>query len=152
MDAVTRALRSISPQARRLRRLAAIAGAAEAQAAILRRHAAITRLPGFRQALESLAAAESADAKALRELLLTHRLWPIPPAPAVTEGSNNWQRISLDLQAEIEMARALGRAIAEWEGRDRQLAAELRTIAAHKEEIAGHLRDLALRCDPQALD
>lgn len=152
MGAFARVINAVSPNARRMRRLALIAGASEALATTLKRHAAMAEYSSFRTALEEVAEAEAADAKFLRDLLLADGVWPTPRSRSSIDGGNNWQRASADLAEEVELVRALSAAIAEWEGVDHVIANQLRVIALHKEITAGHLRDLALRCDPQALD
>ncbi len=143
---------ALSFEARRLTRLAQVAGDSERLAQNLKRHAELCDAPNIKTGLEALAIAEASDAKALRDLLLPRRIWPTRSATIEREGASNWARISADLAAELEMVRALNGAIAEWEGVDREIAARLRAIVAAKEATLGHLRDLALRCDPQALD
>jgi hypothetical protein len=46
----------------------------------------------------------------------------------------------------------LNAAFAEWEGIDPEMAERLRELAAGKDQTRGLLRDLAVKCDPQALD
>jgi hypothetical protein len=143
---------ALSFDAHRLTRLAQIAGASERLAQNLKRHAGLCDAPNIKAGLEALAIAEASDANALRNLLLPRHIWPTPLATLQRDGANNWARISEDLAAELEMVRALNGASAEWEGVDREIATRLRAVAAAKEATLGHLRDLALRCDPQALD
>ena len=143
---------ALSFEAHRLARLAQIGGSSERLAQNLKRHAGLCDAPNIKAALEALAIAEASDANALRNLLLPRHIQPTPPATLQRDGSNNWVRISEDLAAELEMVRALNSAIAQWEGVDREVAAQLRAIVTSKEIALGHLRDLALRCDPQALD
>jgi hypothetical protein len=152
MGTLGRALYAFSPQARRLQRLARIAGISEALAAALKRHAETAGYATFRTALEHVAEAEAADAKALRRLLLAYGSWPIPFSELAPDGSSNWQRVSADLALERELVKLLGDAIVEWEGVKPEIANDLRAIVYHKEVSARHLRDLGLRCDPQALD
>lgn len=148
----TRIINSLSGEARRLTRLARIAGASERLAQNLKRHADLCDAPNIKAGLEALAIAETRDADALRDLLVPRLVWPARSETTQHDGANNWLRISGDLTAELEMVRALNSAIAEWEGADREIAERLRAIAAPKETTLGRLRDLALRCDPQALD
>ena len=143
---------ALSFEAHRLTRLARIAGESERLAQKLKRHAELCDGPNIKAGLEVLAIAETRDANALRDLLLPHRIWPTRSATIEGERANNWARVSDDLAAELEMVRALNGAIAEWEGVDREIATRLRTIATAKETTLGRLRDLALRCDPHALD
>ncbi len=143
---------SLSPRTRLLRQLAAIAGENERLAASLKHHAAMTDYPGIKSGLETAAAAAAADVRTLRGLLLAHDVWPAMPPAEFHEGANNWARISSDLAAETELMRSLNMAVAEWEGVDRAMADRLRELAAGKSQTIALLRDLALKCDPQALD
>ena len=143
---------SLSPRTRLLRRLAVIGGANERLAADVKRHAGMCDYPGLKSGLETAAVAEAADAQALRVLLLAHDVCPAPPGVEHREGANHWARISSDLAAEIELVRGLNAAAAEWEGVDPGIAERLRELAAGKDQTLGLLRDLALKCDPQALD
>ena len=148
----TRICAALSFDARRLTRLAQIAGASRRLAANLQQHANWCDAPNIKAGLASLALAEMRDADILRDLLLPRHVAPLQAASSQHHGASNWARISDDLAAELEMVRALNGAIAEWEGVDPEIAAQLRAIATSKEITLGHLRDLALRCDPQALD
>jgi hypothetical protein len=64
----------------------------------------------------------------------------------------DWARLNADLDAEVELVRALNGAIAEWQGVKREIAGRLRELVAHKEQTLSSLRGLALKCDPHALD
>jgi hypothetical protein len=109
-------------------------------------------LPGIKDGLKTLAAAEDADARVLRGMVWTHHVWPTRPESSISAAANNWARLSADLDAETELIRALNGAIAEWEGVNHELASRLREMVASKEQSLRLLRALALRCDPQALD
>src|SRR5438552_2183649 len=106
---------ALSSEARRLARLAQVAGDSERLAQNLARHAELCDAPNIKAGLEALAIAEASDANALRDLLLSRRKWPTQSATSEGEGANNWARISNDLAAELEMVRALNSAFAEWE-------------------------------------
>jgi len=143
---------SMSPRAGLLRRLAVIAGESERLAKSLQRHAAMCDYSGLKSGLATAAVAEAADAQALRVLLLAHDVWPALPEVELREGARNWARIGSDLAAEIELVRSLNAAVAEWEGVDRGIAEKLRELGIGKDQTLGLLRDLGLKCDPQALD
>jgi hypothetical protein len=143
---------SMSPRARLLRRLAVIASENERLAESLQRHAAMCDYPGLKSGLATAAVAEAADAQTLRVLLLAHDVWPALPGIELREGANNWARIGSDLAAEIELVRGLNAAVAEWEGVDQGIAEKLRELGIGKDQTLGLLRDLGLKCDPQALD
>ncbi|MGH7836198.1 MAG: hypothetical protein ACREQC_00080, partial [Candidatus Binataceae bacterium] len=129
-----------------------VGGESERLAASLERHAELCGLPRIKDGLEALAAAEAVDANALHELILAHGVSPARPAAILRTGSNNWERLSADLAAEVELVRALNSAIAEWQGLEPALAERLRELVAGKERTLTILRGLALKCDPQALD
>ncbi|HLW70039.1 MAG TPA: hypothetical protein VKS22_05400 [Candidatus Binataceae bacterium] len=152
MGLIARFISSLSPAVRRLERLASIGGESERLAASLKRHGGLCSLPRIREGLETLAAAEAADADVLRDLLLALGVWPARPAAPSHTGSNNWARLSADLAAEVELVRALNGAIADWEGVNPQIAERLRELVARKEQSLTLLRGFALKCDPQALD
>jgi hypothetical protein len=143
---------SWSPRARLLRQLAVIAGENERLAKSLQRHAAMCDYPGLKAGLATAAIAEAADAQTLRVLLLAHDVRPALPAVELREGASNWARIGSDLAAEIELVRSLNAAVAEWEGVDQGIAEKLRELGIGKDQTLGLLRDLGLKCDPQALD
>jgi bacterioferritin (cytochrome b1) len=143
---------SLRPKARRLTRLAQIGGESARLAASLRRHAVRCAAPRIKESLETLAAAEAADADIMRQLIVARGEWPTRPLPPLGEGSNNWARLGADLAAEVKLVRALNAAIAECEGADRELAERLRSLVTAKEDRLSMLRDLTLKCDPQALD
>jgi hypothetical protein len=143
---------ALSSEARRLTRLAQIAGQSERLASALERHADQCAYVNIKSGLEALARAEIADAQRLRDLLLPRGVWPVRSRTPPREGANNWARLSADLAVQVEMVRALNAAIATWEGVDRQVAARLREIARAKENRLGEMRGLTLKCDPQALD
>jgi hypothetical protein len=143
---------SISPRARRLARLAQIGGDSERLARSLSQHAARCKPPRIKEGLETLAAAEAANANALRDLILARGAWPLRSLAPVADGSSNWARLNADLAASVELVRALDAAVAEWEGADQSLAERLRELAAARENRIALLRDLATKCDPQALD
>jgi hypothetical protein len=152
MGLISWAAASLRPKARRLTRLAQIGGESERIAGSLRRHAARCAAPRIKEGLETLAAAETADADIMRQLILARGASPARPLRQFGEGANNWARLGADLAAEVELVRALNGAIAEWEGADRGLAERLRSLLTAKEDRLSMLRDLTLKCDPQALD
>jgi len=68
------------------------------------------------------------------------------------EGSNNWARIGADLALLVDLSREMNQQALRWEGIDRPFAAGLRAIAFEDNNNLGELRELALKCDPQALN
>jgi hypothetical protein len=153
MGILTAIRSSIAPGRRRLNRLATISGASEQLAENIRHHAELCEYPRIKEGLIAAAAAEKAEAQVLRDLVLKLGRWPAP-ADRQTVGSSasNWARISSDLAAEVELVRSLSAAIAEWEGSNPPIGERLRELRAARERTLGLLRDLAVKCDPQALD
>ena len=142
----------LSPRKRLLKSLAEIAGNAELLAANLTRHTEMCSYPTLRVSLEELAAAEAAQANAVRELLLHNGVWPKLPNQPPHEGSSNWERLRNDLAIQVKILRALHAQIAEWTPVDAQIAERLRETAKNAGRHIDQLRDLTLKCDPQALD
>jgi hypothetical protein len=132
--------------------LARIAGENERLADNLAHHAEVCESPGLRARIDEIAYLERADARTLRELALDHRVWPLPPQTPATQGANHWERLSADLADQLEIVRGLNALIAECERKEPELAARHRQLLEGKERTSGVLRDLALKCDPQALD
>jgi hypothetical protein len=143
---------SLSPRLRLLRQFAETAGHAETLAGNLARHTGMCTYPTLKAGLERLTAAEKAQAQAMRELLLENGSRPRPPERPIHDGSNNWERLRNDLALQVHILRALHFQLAEWESIDQPIAERLRHFAAEQERNIAHLRDLTLKCDPQALD
>jgi bacterioferritin (cytochrome b1) len=142
----------LSPRERLLHRLAGVAGDAETLATRLTRHAQMCRYPTLKAGLKELAAAETEQAKAMRELLLADNMWPKLRDLAQREGSSNWERLQNDLALQVEILRALHSQHSEWTTVDLKIAERLRELALDEDRHIEQLRDLTLRCDPQALD
>ena len=68
------------------------------------------------------------------------------------EGSSNWQRVSGDLALLLDLSREVNKQALHWEEIDPAFAARLRTIAREDDRSLGELRELAMKCDPQAFD
>ena len=88
----------------------------------------------------------------LGEILLERGTWPRLPEAPVHDGSSNWERLAADLALEVALHRELNMEIAEWDGVEPKVADRLREFAAEEDNNIDALRDLTLRCDPQALD
>ncbi len=99
-----------------------------------------------------LAAAETARANAIRQLLLQNGVWPKSPINLPHEGSSNWERLRNDLGLQVKILRALRSQFSEWIGVDPLIAEQLRESATEEDRHIEQLRDLTLKCDPQALD
>jgi hypothetical protein len=57
-----------------------------------------------------------------------------------------------DLALQVKILRELQSQFSEWTGVDPQIAQQLRECATAEDRNIGQLRDLTLKCDPQALD
>jgi hypothetical protein len=143
---------ALSPRIRLLDQLARHAGHLETLASNLKRDAELCIYPNIKAGLERLAAAETKQAEALREILLARGAWPKPPGRPVRTGSSNWERLHSSLKLQVHLLRGLNLQIAEWDRIDPPIADRLREFAAQGDRILAELRDLTLRCDPQALD
>ncbi|HKV55461.1 MAG TPA: hypothetical protein VJN94_12560 [Candidatus Binataceae bacterium] len=152
MGIVERIRSSLSPRIRLLRQFAETAGRAETLAANLARHAELCIFPTLKAGLEQLTAAEATQANAMRELLFENGSWPQTPKPSAHDGSNNWERLRSDLDLQVEILRALHFQLAEWASIDAAVADRLRQFAEEEDRNIWQLRDLTLKCDPQALD
>ena len=141
-----------SPRKRLLNRLAETAADAEMLAASLTRHTEMCAYPTLKAGLEELAAAEAAQANAIRKLLLQNGAWPKLAGQAPHEGSSNWERLRNDLALQVKILRALQSQLSEWTAIDPQIAERLRESAKEEDRHIDRLRDLTLKCDPQALD
>jgi hypothetical protein len=143
---------ALSPRIRLLDQLARSAGYFETLASNLKRDAERCAYPNIKAGLERLAVAETRRANELREILLARGVWPRPPDTSVRAGSSNWERLNASLALEVHLLRELNLQIAEWEWVEPALAERLREFTAEGDRSLAELRDLALRCDPQALD
>jgi hypothetical protein len=152
MGIIDRIRMSLSPRARLLAQLARTAGDAETLAANLKRHAALSTAAAITPRLERLAETQAAQAAALRAILLERGAWPGMACTPVREGSSNWERLNHDLDLHVRLWRELNVQLAEWESADPALAETLRRFAEDEDRNIAVLRDLALKCDPQALD
>lgn len=140
------------PGERLLAELADIAGRHLELAGRLARHAELCAYPNIASGLGALAAREAQHARALEVILSEHHVWSKLARPIGAEGSNNWERLSGDLALLLDLRREMNQQALSWEGIDPQFAARLRTIALEDDRSLGELRELALKCDPQALD
>ena len=108
--------------------------------------------PTIRAGLAELAAAETAKANEVRQLLLQNGVWPKLAQPPAHEGSSNWERLQSDLALQIKILRSLNSQFSEWIAIDSETAERLRKFATDEDRCVEQLRDLTLRCDPQAFD
>jgi hypothetical protein len=143
---------SFSPKTRMLERLAMVAGRYETLAQRLERHAELCTYPNIKAGLERLAEDKARQANALRRILADFGAWPRLAETPTHDGSSNWERVGADLAFQMELFRELNTQVVEWEGVDPKVAARLREFLDEEDHNAGMLRDLALKCDPQAFD
>ena len=135
-----------------LSEVADIAGQVESLVERLKRHAAICAYPNIKAGLEQIGAREAVHLKALKAILADNGMWPRPPEPPGHEGSNNWERLGRDLELLAEISRLVNRQAVNWEPADPQMAQRFAEMYAEDYDNTSMLRDLALKCDPQALD
>jgi hypothetical protein len=152
MGILQRIFSAPAPEARILPELAEIAGRHRELASRLARHAELCAYPNIAAGLRALAARQAEHARALDALLAERHAWSKLPRPLGADGASNWQRLSGDLELLLELTRAMNQQALHWEGIDAGFAARLRTIAREDDRGLGELRELALKCDPQALD
>ena len=141
-----------SPDARLLEELAEIATRHHELAARLARHGARCAYPNIARGLGDLAAHAAEQARALDALLRERNVWSRLADDAAPDGASNWQRLSSDLALLLELARAMNRQALQWESIDAALAQRLWDVALADNRDMSELRELALKCDPQALD
>ncbi len=132
--------------------LAILAGQCEALVNRLRRHAERAMYPAIAQGIREIAEQEAVHEKTLRGILSERGLWPRPPEQVPHEGSNNWERLSNDLEILLLWARQLHQHAMRWEGENPQLSQTLVTIADEASANEFELRRLVAKLDPQALD
>jgi hypothetical protein len=143
---------SPSPRDSLLVELADIAGRKESLIERLERHAAMCALSNVKAGLEQLAAKEAAHLKTLRSTLTDHGMWPRPPEPPAHDGSSNWGRLSGDLELASELRNLINRQSVMWEATDPAMAKRFAAMYAEDYDNTSFLRDLTLKCDPQAFD
>lgn len=140
------------PAERLLAELADIAGRHRELAIRLARHAELCAYPNIASGLVALAARQIEHARTLDTILSERHTWSKLPRPIGAEGASNWARVSGDLALLLELRREMNQQALHWEGIDPAFAARLHTIALEDDSNVGELRELALKCDPQALD
>jgi hypothetical protein len=152
MGLLQRIRTAISPTERLLGKLAEMAGRNEELADRLTRHAKHCSYPNIAEGLSTLGDREAKHAQTLRAILRERRVWSKLPRPPRAEGSSNWARVSGDLTMLLGLLSDMNQQVIGWERLDPLFAARLRGIMLEYDRNVGELRDLALRCDPQALD
>jgi len=140
-----------SARAELLEELAAIAGRNQGLIERLKRHAPLTS-SNIRTGVEALAEKEAGHVKALHSILADNNVWSKLPEAALHDGSNNWARLSGDLEVLGELAAELRLNAMRWESVDDGVAATLLELAIEDEVRESELRKLAMMCDAMALD
>jgi len=102
--------------------------------------------------LKVLAEKEAAHFKTLRAILSDRETWPRPPQSEPREGASNWERLSSDLAILSALAAGLRLCAMHWETVDQDIADTLSTMATEDVDHESDLRQLTLKCDPQAFD
>jgi hypothetical protein len=141
-----------SPEVPLLEELAEIATRHRELAARLARHGARCAYPNIARGLGELAARAAEQARELDALLRERNVWSRLPDDTSADGASNWERLSSDLALLLELSRAMNRQALQWETIDAVLARRLRDVALADNRDMSELRELALKCDPQALD
>jgi hypothetical protein len=140
-----------SARAELLEELAAIAGRNQGLIERLKRHAPLTS-SNIRTGVEALAEKEAGHVKVLHSILADNNVWSKLPEAALHDGSNNWARLSGDLEVLGELAAELRLNAMRWESVDDGVAATLLELAIEDEVRESELRKLAMMCDAMALD
>jgi hypothetical protein len=140
-----------SARAELLEELAAITGRNQGLIERLKRHAPLTS-SNIKTGVEALAEKEAGHVKVLNTLLADNNVWAKLPEAALHDGSNNWARLSGDLEVLGELAAELRLNAMRWESVDDGVAATLLELAIEDEVRESELRKLAMMCDAMALD
>jgi hypothetical protein len=140
-----------SARAELLEELAAIAGRNQGLIERLKRHAPLTS-SNIRTGVNALAEKEAGHLKVLHSILADNNVWAKLPEAALHDGSNNWARLSGDLEVLGELAAELRLNAMRWESVDDGVAATLLELAIEDEVRESELRKLAMMCDAMALD
>jgi hypothetical protein len=143
-----------SPESARtelLEELAVIAGCNEGLVNRLKRHAALTT-GNVRAGVEAVAEKQAAHIKVLHSILAEYNIWEKLPEEALHDGSNNWARLSGDLEVLGALAADLRKNSIKWESVDQRIADKLLQLAGEDEIHESELRKQASKCDALALD
>jgi hypothetical protein len=134
-----------------LEELAVLAGRNQGLVDRLKRHAPLTSL-NIKAGVEALAEKEAGHVKVINSILADQNVWSKLPEPALHDGSNNWARLSGDLELLGAIAADLRINAMKWEAVDEGIADTLLELAIEDDEREIELRKLALKCDALALD
>jgi hypothetical protein len=141
----------VSARRELLEELAVLAGRNQGLVDRLKRHATLTSA-NIKTGVEALAEEEAGHVKVINSLLADNNVWAKLPEAALHDGSNNWARLSGDLEVLGALAAELRLNAMKWESVDEGVAATLLELAIEDEDRESELRKLALLCDALALD
>ena len=141
----------VSARAELLEQLAVLAGRNQGLVDRLNRHAALTS-PNIKTGVEALAEKEKLHVKVIHSILADHNVWAKLPEAVLHDGSNNWARLSGDLEVIGALAAELRIDAMKWESVDEAVAEKLLQLAIEDDDRESELRKLALKCDALALD
>src|SRR5712692_4521178 len=143
---------SVSGEAGLLEELAILAGNNQGLVERMRRHADICPYPNIKAGVAALAEKEARHVKAMNAILSDHNVWAKLPELPLHDGSNNWARLSGDLELLGTLAADLRLAAVKWEAVDDRISQTLSRVCLEDEAHESTLRKLALKCDALAID
>ena len=132
--------------------LETLAGRCEALVNRMRLHAERGLYPSIANEVRAIADREAVHERALRKILAESGRWPRPPQNLPHDGSNNWERLSGDLEILLLFSQDLQRQAMRWESENPAIGDTLRKIATEASDNEVELRRLTAKLDPQALD
>jgi hypothetical protein len=151
MGFLQRLFSPVSMQTELLEELSVLAGRNEGLVERLKRHAAQTS-GNIRPAVEAIAQKEAVHLKILHTILADHNVWAKLPQAALHDGSNNWARLSGDLEVLGQLAADLRTTATKWESVDDGIAQKLLQLAGDDDLQESELRKQAMKCDALAED
>ena len=134
-----------------LEELAVIAGRNEGLVNRLKRHAALTA-GNVKAGVEAIAEKQAAHIKVFHSILAEYNIWERLPEEPLHYGSNNWARLSGDLEVLGALAADLRKSSVKWESVDQGVAEKLLQLAGEDDLHESELRKQAAKCDAMALD
>lgn len=143
---------SVSTEADLLEELAVLAGKNQSLVERMRKHADICPYPNIKAGVAALAEKEARHVKAMNAILSDHNVWAKLPELPLHDGSNNWARLSGDLELLGSLAAGFRLASVKWESVNEAISNQLRELANEDDEHESELRKLAMKCDAMALD
>jgi hypothetical protein len=151
MGFLQRLFSPVSMQTELLEELSVLAGRNEGLVERLKRHAAQTS-GNIKTGVEAVAQKEAAHLKVLHTILADHNVWAKLPEAALHDGSNNWARLSGDLEVLGQLAADLRTTATKWESVDDGIAQKLLQLAGDDDLQESELRKQAMKCDALAED